>query len=238
VLSWARVKLLYRKFLFLTFDDLTNMMFNIRKENIMNNELGKMIKKIRVTKGMTLKELSKETDLSISFLSMVERGLTSVAIISLKKIADALDQNVSSFFVDNLGDCESEAYTINRSYAPNLRNIAGHYIYYSLTGKNKDFLLDPMLINLLPGQTKKDVIMFKHEGEEFTYVLEGVLTFFIEDKEYIMYPGDSYHGFCYFSHNFVNLSNNIVKVLYILTPPLFQHKTSPHNIDLKNSFNG
>lgn len=38
----------------------------------------------------TLKEFSTATGLSVSFLSQVERGTTSLAITSLKKIADAL----------------------------------------------------------------------------------------------------------------------------------------------------
>ena len=190
----------------------------------MEKELGQRIKTLRIAKGMTLKELSKKTDLSISFLSMVERGLTSVAIVSLKKIADALSQNISTFFLENSSDTIAEAYTINRGYSPRIRSINGNYIYYSLAGNNSSFSLAPMYIVLLPGQSRKDVIMFKHPGEEFTYVLEGILSFFIDGKEFLLYPGDSFHGLCNLPHNFVNLSNNNVKVLYVLTPPLLHNE--------------
>lgn len=52
----------------------------------MTEKLGEKIKTARLAKKMTLKELAEKTQLSISFLSMVERGLTSAAVVSLKKI--------------------------------------------------------------------------------------------------------------------------------------------------------
>ena len=64
----------------------------------MTEKLGEKIKTARLAKKMTLKELAEKTQLSISFLSMVERGLTSAAVVSLKKIAEALDMDLSAFF--------------------------------------------------------------------------------------------------------------------------------------------
>ncbi|WP_197249584.1 helix-turn-helix domain-containing protein [Cytobacillus firmus] len=62
------------------------------------DEIYKKIKDLRLQNGYTLKELSERTDLSISFLSQVERGTTSLAITSLKKIANVLNVKISEFF--------------------------------------------------------------------------------------------------------------------------------------------
>ena len=56
-------------------------------------EIAKRFKKLRNQQNLTLKEISDKTGLSISFLSQVERGTSSLAITSLKKIADALNAN-------------------------------------------------------------------------------------------------------------------------------------------------
>lgn len=186
----------------------------------MDKEIGCRIKAGRLAKKMTLKELSNKTGLSISFLSMVERGRTSVAIVSLKKIADALSLDVTDFFLKDSKEDSSSSYVIKHGFSPRIRSINGNYIYYSIGSNNPNFSLDPMLITLLPGQHKEDIVMLKHHGEEFTYILEGVVTFFINNQEFTLYPGDSYHGLGDFPHNFVNLSNNNARVLYILTPPL------------------
>ena len=50
----------------------------------MKEELGQKINEIRNAKGMTLKDVSEKTGLSVGFLSQVERGLTSIAILSEK----------------------------------------------------------------------------------------------------------------------------------------------------------
>lgn len=185
----------------------------------MQKEIGQKIKELRQKQGLTLKELSDKTNLSISFLSMVERGLTSIAIISLQSIADALGENVSNFF-SQAREPGQNRHVINRSYEQKIRHMDGRYIYLSLANERDERILDPMMIVLLPGQKREEVFPFCHSGEEFTYVLEGILTYFLDDKEYQLYPGDSYHGPCDVPHHFVNFTNNVVKVLFVLTPTL------------------
>lgn len=186
-----------------------------------DSNVGFKIKEIRLAQKMTLKELAEKTDLSISFLSMVERGITSATLVSLNKIASAFDVDLSTFFVQNNSTASSE---FCRSYDNRIRSISGHYIYASLSHFDKRFSLDPIMITFLPGQQREDVPLMTHAGEEFVYVLEGVLTYFLNGQEYPLYPGDSHHGFGDQPHNFANLSNNIVKVLYIITPAFSNEK--------------
>ena len=60
--------------------------------------VGITLKSLRKERKLTLKDLAAETGVSISFLSQVERGKSSVTLESLKKIADALSVNPSVFF--------------------------------------------------------------------------------------------------------------------------------------------
>jgi uncharacterized cupin superfamily protein len=95
------------------------------------------------------------------------------------------------------------------------------YVYFSLAGDMEDKRIDPMLVVLLPGESREEVAPFCHEGEEFVYVLEGILTFFMEDKEYELYPGDSFHIQSSTPHNWANFTNRLTKILYIVTPKIF-----------------
>ena len=192
----------------------------------MQKEIGQRIKDLRQSQGLTLKELSDRTKLSISFLSMVERGLTSIAIISLQSIAEALGENVSSFFSQEPSQSFNK-HAFCRSFEPRIRHMNDKYIYTSLANDMPQRAIDPMMITLLPGQKREEVYTFCHDGEEFTYVLEGILTFFLDDKEYQLYPGDSYHGPCNVPHHFVNFTNNLVKVLFVITPPLELNRRRP-----------
>lgn len=184
---------------------------------MLDSKVGLKIKEIRLAQKMTLKELSEKTDLSISFLSMVERGITSATLVSLNKIANAFNVDLSTFFIQS-GATSSTIFF--HSYDNHIRSISGHYIYSSLSPFNEKFSFDPMMITFLPGQQREDIPLITHAGEDFVYVLEGVLTYFLNGQEFTLYPGDGHHGFGNQPHNFANLSNNIVKVLYIISPPL------------------
>ncbi|MFQ7404966.1 MAG: helix-turn-helix domain-containing protein, partial [[Clostridium] innocuum] len=53
----------------------------------MNKNIGELIKQRRTENKMTLKDISEATELSIGYLSQLERGLTSIAHDTLKKVA-------------------------------------------------------------------------------------------------------------------------------------------------------
>lgn len=53
--------------------------------------LGDRIRNLRAERGLRLVDLAKMTDLSVSFISQVERGLTNPGMRSLILIADALE---------------------------------------------------------------------------------------------------------------------------------------------------
>ncbi|MBZ9633377.1 helix-turn-helix domain-containing protein [Clostridium sp. FP1] len=66
-------------------------------------ELGDKLKAIRKVKGLSLKQLSKDTkeQVSVSFLSDIENGRGNPSIDSLKIIASALNTPVSYFLDDS-----------------------------------------------------------------------------------------------------------------------------------------
>lgn len=184
----------------------------------MNLELGQKIKELRVLKELTLKDLSEKTGLSISFISQVERGLSTITITSLQNIADVLGESLTYF----LSSPKKQEKMIIRSYEQEVFQVKdSKYVYYSLAGDMPDKIFDPMIAVLLPGQTRDEVLPYPHKGQEFGYVLEGILTFIIGDKEYELYPGDSLHIPSMTPHNWANFTNKIVKVLYIITPKVF-----------------
>ncbi|MGI6686406.1 MAG: helix-turn-helix domain-containing protein [Bacillota bacterium] len=184
----------------------------------MNKELGQKIKDVRTSKGMTLKDLSNKTNLSISYLSLVERGLASIAIASLQSIAEVLGVNLAYFLTvpQRSEKMIFRSYELEAVPAENSKNI-----YFSLAGKFEGQIMDPMFVVLLPGQTRSDLDLISHHGEEFCYVVEGILTYIIEDKEYEIYPGDSLHIPSHRPHNWGNFTNKLVKVILVVTPKLF-----------------
>ncbi|MCL1975398.1 MAG: XRE family transcriptional regulator [Firmicutes bacterium] len=186
----------------------------------MEKELGRQIKQLRLEQGLTMKELGKRANLSTGYISLLERGLSSISLTSLQKITEALGANRNYFFQMP----PSPARKVVRGYDLTVFKLKGsHYIYHSLIGDvpEKERQMEPTLVTLLPGMERNDILPFAHEGEEFGFVLEGVLTFIIEDKNYDLNPGDSLHIPSTLPHNWANLTNKLVKLLYVNTAKVF-----------------
>lgn len=180
--------------------------------------IGSTIKELRNSKNMTLKNLSDESGLSVGFLSQLERGLTSIAVDSLEKIAEILGVELSYFFhIQN-----KTTNKVIRSYERPVLNIQeGGFISYSLSQDLEHKAFVPKLIEVFPHKTDEEVALYKHSGEEFIYVLEGILTVYIENGMYDLYPGDCVHMDSTIIHNWSNNTNKIVRLLAVNSPNYF-----------------
>ncbi len=177
--------------------------------------IGMEIKKLRTEKGITLKELSEKSELSVGFLSQLERGLTTIAVDSLEKLAAILEVHLTHFFDYPLKKKE----LVLRSYEQEIMDsVEGGFIKYSLSSNMENKQLVPRLIEILPQKKDEEIVSYTHEGEEFVYVLEGILTVYINGIRHEVYPGDSVHMDSTISHNWANYTNKNVKLIAINTP--------------------
>lgn len=185
----------------------------------MVNDIGSKLKTLRTSKQLTLKELSQMTNLSIGFLSQIERGVTAVAIASLDTIASALETDLSYFFTAPkkhdrkvLRSFEHEVFTIKNS----------QFIDYHLTLDPDKMAMLPRLQQILPNCDDETSDPYVHEGEEFVYVLEGILSVSLDGEIHQLYPGDSMHYDSSIPHNWNNSTNKNVKILVVNTPNKFK----------------
>lgn len=173
--------------------------------------VGEMIRKTRKKKGLTLQQLSEKCGLSVSFLSQVERGLSSLSITSLWVITQALDVPISNFF--NLSENPSIYIKCNNHKE---KHIADSSITYtSLSGPMENKILDPLLVKV-PGNYS-EAPNFSHEGEEFAYVIEGEIAVTVQGKKYTLGEGDSIHFPSEAPHKLENDLPEPAKVLWVLT---------------------
>lgn len=186
-------------------------------------KIGQKAKKLRQAKKITLKELSEETNLSVGYLSQFERGINTIAIDSLAKIANVYGVELNYFFPDsNFNNDES---VVVRSYEQRFLDVIGNnYIVKLLSNKAHNHELYPRIIEILPQSTSESIQSYGHVGEEFIYILEGVLTLIYQGEKHLLYPGDSAHHLSTDVHNWSNDTNNIVKMLCVSIPNPFNQE--------------
>ncbi len=72
----------------------------LRREDALHVTIGRNIRELRKKGGLTLKQMSRRTNLSVSLLSQIERAESSASVSSLFKIATALDVPITHLFGD------------------------------------------------------------------------------------------------------------------------------------------
>ncbi|MGB9856798.1 MAG: helix-turn-helix domain-containing protein [Dictyoglomaceae bacterium] len=60
--------------------------------------VGKKIRELRKERNLTLEELSKRTGLSLSYISLIERGLKNPSLKALEKIASCFGLTPAALF--------------------------------------------------------------------------------------------------------------------------------------------
>lgn len=181
---------------------------------MMVETIGKKIKDLRTKESMTLKDLSDRTELSTGYLSQLERGLTTVSVDSLVKLSEVFNVQLSHFFNMQIMSDTS----VLRSYERNILSLEnGGFIQYQISSDLQNKLMIPRFIELLPQSNIEEVTEFQHQGEEFIYVIEGILTLKLDNHVHELFPGDTAHFKSTRTHNWYNKTNRVVRIIAVST---------------------
>lgn len=174
------------------------------------------IRELRKERKLTLKELSDLTGLSGGFLSLLERGSTSLAITSLKKIADAFGVDITYFF---------DTPEINRKFHISKSEQKKFWIettdnaFVKLSGQFTNRSLESLIVVLKPNQQKE--YDDSHPGEEFYYVLKGMVRFTVDGEQFDVHEGESIHFPSKLPHDYENPLDEQSVLLCVMTQLLF-----------------
>ena len=182
-------------------------------------EVGTTIRRVRRELGLSLRDVGRATGFSISFLSLVERGRSSISLTSLHTLAVALGVDMRVFFPS-----QPEPVTgahVSRRAGDTRLPVRGAHTYRLLGASGFDRALEPLLVTIAPGNTDAHGDDHAHDGEEFAYVLSGALVFTVDGVEHRLEAGDAVHFQASVPHLVRNDETRPAEVLWVLTPRLF-----------------
>ena len=167
-------------------------------------ELGARIKRIRKSRGMTLKDIEERSRVSATHISEIERGKTSPTIGALARIASALGKD-TAFFLEsqNLDDVCRIKYEDREKTM--FKTAKGYYqkLTYGIPGGR----LQAYRLHLEPGASVK----YSHptsEGEATLLCEQGELRFSCMKEPVELRQGDSIHFVESEDHAFTNSSDS------------------------------
>ncbi|MBC8492439.1 MAG: helix-turn-helix transcriptional regulator [Chloroflexi bacterium] len=182
--------------------------------------IGNRIRAQRQKLHMSLGELAERTNLSKSFLSQVERGLTNPSIESLGLIAEALEVPMFLFFVED----DTEKVVVRRGERRKIGVFDSRFQYESIWfGASRK--MEILIGYLKPGESSTDqprshsVSSFLTAVDECFIVLQGKVEFQLGEESYVLEEGDSAYFNGAMPHQYRALGEEELGLLFAIAPP-------------------
>jgi transcriptional regulator with XRE-family HTH domain len=170
---------------------------------------GAKIQKIRESREWNIEQLAKATGQTPEFLTLVESDKMSPPVSFLLRLAGALGVDPGTF----LSREEQTAIRDQRAQAFIKRTKS--YSYETLTPGAEESHLRAFMVTIESHHAHKPV-EYRHEGEEFIYVMEGDLEFVLGGKPHVLKKGESIHFNSDIPHKLKSLSNEPTRCLVML----------------------
>ncbi|MGG1658094.1 helix-turn-helix domain-containing protein [Brevibacillus sp. NRS-1366] len=179
------------------------------------SEIGKRIRKARLSQGFTQQELADRCGVTKSLLSKIENGQTASAVATLSKIADHLKTPLAWFLEENREDHLVLSPQKKRTSKMGSKEMG--YLYEILANRSRFSKIEPVLVTV-----PLDIEMtepFTHPEEEFIYIVSGAIILYYDGDKHILEEGDT----AYFSgskpHIFLPHGDQEAKVLSVFIQP-------------------
>jgi transcriptional regulator with XRE-family HTH domain len=170
------------------------------------------LKVLRIQANLTLEQLAQRADLTRSYVSKLERGLSAPSVAVGLRIAKALGVGVEELFSSTVHD---DVITVNR--APD-RNDCGERTHLPrvVSGRLAKHKLVAFVLNPTD-EPDKNRPMSHHGGEELLYVLKGRIRLQLAQREEMLRAGDCVHFNSAIPHKITSIGKQHASVLLIAT---------------------
>ena len=186
--------------------------------------VGEKIKALRESKQISVADLVERTGLAQQQIERIENNIDIPSLAPLIKIARALGVRLGTFLDDQDGNgavvCRSHERTDNSiSFSNNAMSARTHMQYHSLSASKADRHMEPFIIDI--NQTDENAYeLSSHEGEEFIYVMDGVVEIAYGKKKHVIEAGDSIYYDSIVPHHVHGFEGQAARILAVVYTPI------------------
>jgi len=182
-------------------------------EPAMDLEVGRRIRELRRARQLSLETVVARTDLSIGFVSQIERGLSSPSLRVLATLADVLGVGIAALFgAAPSGDDASGGVVTRQLQRAELKLWRTGISKQLLSPAGAENRLNLFLVHMEPGGSTGDEL-YTHDGEEAGLVLEGEMMLTVDAETWSLKRGDSFRFASRRPHRFSNPADDAKAVV-------------------------
>jgi transcriptional regulator with XRE-family HTH domain len=175
--------------------------------------VGRCLRKLRSERNLSIRTLAEKSGLAVNTLSLIENGKTSPSCSTLQQIATALGVPITAFF-----ETELPQNTVVHVRACQRSHVAfTHGTLEDLGAGLRNRVVEPFIVTLEPnaGSGATSIV---HTGHEFVYCLQGRIIYTVEERPYLLGPGDSLLFESHLPHRWQNVDAEPSQALLVLCP--------------------
>lgn len=147
---------------------------------------GARIRALRSRQGLTLKDVAESTGVSVSMLSMLERGVATASIGTLVSVASALGVQMHDLF--DRSNPRHGSPLIRREDQPRVRSSNGAV---RRIAHNDAMAGIEMAVNEYQPGGASGPSLSHHDGREFGVLISGSLVVDLDGESHVLRPGDA-----------------------------------------------
>ena len=175
------------------------------------SSIGTSVRRLRTAKGLTLQTLSDRADLSVSMLSLIERGKASPSIGTLVVLASVLGVEMTDLLGNGSGDRGDNL--VSRAKSQKVIETAdGVTRRIVRTDPAHDL---EIAINEYSPATANSPRPVTHAGFEYGLVLQGQLQITVDGTKHVLSPGDLISYPSTHPHRIANVGSKRARAVWV-----------------------
>jgi transcriptional regulator with XRE-family HTH domain len=186
---------------------------SVRNRDSNEVDVGQCLRNLRTDRGLSIRSLAEQSGLNVNTLSLIENGKTSPSVSTLQQLATALEVPITAFFETNIP--KNNISFLKAGHRPLVAFARG-----TMEDLGAGLTLhggQPFIVTLEPNADSGPTPIV-HTGHEFVYCLEGLLSYKIEDRTYLLEPNDSLLFEAHLPHSWKNAGDIPLRSLLVLCP--------------------
>ena len=181
-------------------------------KKIDEKSFGAKMQQLRQLRKVSLEKLAGDTRFSQRYLRDIEEGIITPPVSAVLQIAKALSVDAGSFL-----SAEKQA-TSEKKKRESFFKRTQAYAYQTLTPDAATKHMKAFLITIEPRQDHR-MVEYRHDGEEFLYVLKGSIEALVGEERHQLKKGESLHFDSGLTHKLHNLGDDKAKLIVVIYTP-------------------
>lgn len=185
--------------------------------------VSQQLRDLRADRGISIRQLAREAEISVGYISEIERGVATPSIRALTNICQALKVPISAFFPETPAEPQENPAIVRRKGACKRLVFGESACMKDLVSPEALRTLELIMVRLGPGGNSGEGV-YSHSGEEGGIVISGVLDLWVAGEHHRLEAGDSFGFRSSLPHRFANPGAVETVVVWVNTPPFYDGK--------------